>query len=329
MYTYSKVLLGLIAVFAISSASLVYEIQYKDGSQRLSEATVQNLVGTALNTEINSNPYLKAIVNVYPSPDAAANYFVVFLQRSDMYLVKCYKISLENLKVSTVVEDYVGAEDEAEAKEPCGACPNPNVQGIMSWILDFQTAISNGRKCIQAMRDAGIVADSLPGSKESLTNIKAYLTCPKLKIWVRIGHGNKSLVQLGAGQSITSSTVTSMKADIKNKIFIFNSCLCFNSPFEPAMKSAQAYFFASGKISLSTGKEQVTTFFVNHALKNKEELDKSMEAAVKEANYANAWGWAGYVNKPWLFDQGTSVSTPSQFSRNSCFEQGYLSKRRQ
>jgi len=304
-----KVLLVALSIaVALSAANLRYEIEYKQDAVRMSEQAVAQIVNEGLSAEIESHPYYKARVYIFPAGEFKNDYFVVYLFRSDIYFAPCFKLEIENSRVTRIVEDYISTEDQGMVKDECLSCPNPDAEVLVSWIAEFSSSVSNGRKTVAALKEYGVAVDSLPTKQETLTNVKNFLTCPKLKMWMRIGHGSNSSIQLDGGGSFTATSAPA--SDIKNKIFIFNSCLS-NKQLIPGLVSNGAYFGASGNVNLSVGKEQVITYFATHAVKNKEELDKSMEAATKEANYLNAWGWSGNNSvKPWLYENAGNVVNP-------------------
>ena len=318
MKTFVKSLLIIIFVSALSTAGITYSINCKDDALRMSDNTVEKLVSNSLGLEEDNAPYYRATVNVYTRDNGVADYFVTYLFRSDSYTAEVHRLDIEDTKVVAVTPDYI---EESSDEELCGSCPNPEVEVLISYIEDalFPGSIQHGWGTYQMALGEGLTTELLIGHRETKSAVVNFLACPKLKVWGRIGHGTKNGITFNDYQgSLTSNDVARMADDIKGKTFIFNSCLCHNPPFEPAMIDAGAYFYAAGDISLSGGKEGVLSSFFTKAIKQKKELTQAMDEAISENNYPNAWGYSGAGQPPYYLTFGvTDISNTSPVNTGS------------
>ncbi len=311
-FTKAFVLL-LTAVVALFAADITYTISsaYNNGAPRMSNDAIRELVAGALDFELKEHPYYKADITVYTGMGGVSDYFVVYLLRSDIYLAVCYRVDIDEGRVVDVIKDYVETEYREDTEE-CQTCPDPDVECVFSAITEFQTAVEGAENAYNTATGAGHKSVKLIGSQEALTTIKNYLTCPKLKMWGRIGHGTSTMIVLGDGSRFSTSTVTQCASDMEGKSFVFNSCYCHNEPFQGTMINAGVYFFAGGDISLAVGKsERVFARFMEKAIAQKMEMKQSMEEAMQEIGY-QGYGISGDDSgPPWYFGGGALALTVS------------------
>ncbi len=321
-YYFKTCIFVLAAVVALFGADITYNVSYRNEAPRMSNTAIQQLVEGALDFELSENPYYKADVNVYTKLGGVSDYFVVYLFRSDIYLAVCYKVDIEQAKVVDVIKDYLEVDDREE-NEVCGTCPDEDVEAVFSAITEFQSAIQGAENAYNTATGAGINSVILLGSQESLTAIKNYLDCPKLKMWGRIGHGTSTMLVLGDGSRFSTSTINSVASDMEGKSFVFNSCYVHNEPFQGYMIDAGVYFYAGGDISLSVGKsEKVFARFMEKAIAQKMEMKQSMEEAMDEINYSG-YGISGDDSgPPWYFGGGALTLTVSVPGGGEEWEQG-------
>ena len=303
----------VIFMCALALAGIRYDVIYKNDTPGMSEKAVEEIISSALSLNEESAPYFQATVEVYTKAGGDEDYFVVTLFRSDCYLATVYRLDYRDAEIVAVISDYV---EENHEEELCGTCPDPEVEVLISYIEDalFPGSIQHGWGTYQMALGEGLNTVLLIGHRETKSAVIDYLACPKLKVWGRIGHGTENSITFNDYQGkLTTSDLASLSGDINGKTFIFNSCLCHNPPFEPAMMDAGAYFFAGGDISLSGGKEGVFSSFFTKAIKQEMELTQAMDEAVSENNYPNAWGYSGDGSAPYYLEFGvTDVSnTPS------------------
>jgi len=272
------------------------------------------MVDNALGTEMERHPYYQARVNVYIIPEGSDDHLVVYLFRSDIYYAPCFRLEVENMQVTEVVEDYV---EEQPDDGICPTCPDPDIQVLLSCATP---EYPSGPRCMESVKELaeaeGLKAVYLDKSGETLTNIKDYLTCPQLIMWARVGHGSRSGIVLGSG-SFNTSAVNSLEGNkLKNIRLHFNSCDCHTGTFEQAILDADAYFYCGGDISLAVGRsEDVTLRFMEKIITDQKEVEPSLTAAMDEIGYRNSFGISGCDEKPWLWwpnlDPYIKVSSPA------------------
>lgn len=304
-----KTSLFVLLVAACAGASVNFNVTRVLGKSNLSDQALAGMINNALNLDNGQVVYNSALVKLYNDAAAGQEYAVVFLYQPDSYLVTVFRLNIRESKVVSVIPDYV--EDDPAGREVCSTCPDPEVQVVIAYLDNpsYPGAKTHGVKAFVTCTTAHVKSVLLVGAKENKQTIKNYLACPKFKVWGRIGHGNTSMIQLCDGSSFTTSDINSLAANIKGRSFVFNSCLCHNSPFEPAMMNAGAYFYAAGDISLSGGKEGVFSAWVKKVVAENKALDLAMDEATTENNYPRAWGYSGKGTKPWKIDfSGTSIS---------------------
>lgn len=294
-------LAAIFSLFLTTSANIRFHFVYKQNEPIKLEQKFKEIVTSSFNLKDESTPYYKAVIKVYASEFDYADYLVVDLYRKDSYLIEVVRLDLKDNKVIAITNDYDEPEDTRQI--PCGTCPDPEVEFVISYIEDalFPGAIEHGWGTWAKMTTQwGINAALVIGINETKQTMLNYLSCPKLVGWGRIGHGLKDKIQFNQWtEKLTADEVIQYKDILKGKIFIFNSCLSHNDPFESAMMEAGVKFFAAGDISLSGKKEFVFSEFFINAIQNEMELGAAMQKA--QLNYPNAWGWSSPSSGPLYF----------------------------
>jgi len=300
-------------LITLGFAEIKFTVIHESNTPRITDNAVVRLVNKALNLNKTTIPYYRSTVSIYALTTGEIDHCVVYLFRSDTYTAECYRLDIRGDRVTKITEDYDEPEDPDE--ELCGTCPDPEVEALFSYIADacFPGAFLYGNQAYQDAMAAGVKAVILHGMQETKQAVLDYLSCPKLITWGRIGHGMKTHINLSDNSGSISSTEVSQMADkINGRVFIFNSCWCHNDPFESAMIGAGAYFFAGGDIALSggnTGKEEVFAKFYKKAIAGEKELEQSMEEAIAEVNYPDAWGWSGAGPGPYYMFGTTAINS--------------------
>lgn len=314
-----SILILSLAILFSAEASIKYRFVYKQNEISHRQANFQNIVENALNLANKETLYYQAVVKVYASEQDFADYLVADLYRKDCYLVEPVRLDLIGDSVIAVTHDYI---EKSEAEPiPCNTCPDPEVEFVISYIEDalFPGAIEHGWGTWAKMTTQwGIKAALVIGLNETKETMLSYLSCPKLVGWGRIGHGLKDAIQFNKWtQKLTADEVIQYKDLLKDKIFIFNSCLSHNDPFESAMMEAGVKFYAAGDISLSGKKEFVFSEFFINAIQKNMELFSAMQQA--QVNYPNAWGWSSPKNGQLYFSLDMTPLDQNLSSNNGPF----------
>jgi len=304
MQTYLIALSSLAFVFCSVNAETKFLI-YRNGNLTYhSDDKVKQTVKKALHDILTADPYFHASVSLRPGPDTSSQQWFVTLLRQDCYQSEDFKLEVEGDHVISIER---GVNDSDGVEKICGNCPDSSVEFLVSYLEDalFPGAIEHGWGTYSMALGQGVKTALLIGVNETKQAVLDYLSCPKLKAWGRIGHGSNGSISLNNYKDkITAEDLSAMGSLIKGRVYIFNSCLCHNEPFEPAMIKAGAYFYAGGDISLAGKKEGVFSSFFKKAISSKMELTKAMKDAVTENNYPNAWGFSGTGNAPYYLKFG-------------------------
>jgi len=309
------ILVLIIVLFLITAATaaIKFTVNHKSNIPRITDDAVVHLVDGALNLNKSTVPYYRSTVNIYAIATGEIDHCVVYLFRSDTYTTECYRLDVSGDTVTKITLDYYEPEDTDE-QELCGTCPDSTVEALFSYIAEgfFPGAFLYGNQAYNDAMAAGVKAVILHGVQETKQTVLNYLACPKLVTWGRIGHGMKTHINLSDNSgSISATEITQMADQIKDRVFVFNSCWCHNDPFESAMIGAGVRFFAGGDIALSggnTGKEAVFARFYKKAIAGKKELEESLQEAITETDYPNAWGWSGANPGPYYMFSSTAIN---------------------
>ena len=254
------------------------------------------MVIDALKLEDTTVSYSKAYVNVYTNAKGIEDYFVVSLTRSDIYLVLCYRLEIEGSEVVAVIDNYV---EEYNNPDICYSCPDPEVEALFSTsITEVTTAKEAIEYATMVAERVGLKTKTLLMSEQTSTNIGNYLSCPKMRIWGFVGHGNNQLIQVYGGQQITSSFLQALPNGVKDMTLVLNACSIHNAPFEQGVYAAGGYFFGGGDENIeSLYSENVFKAFIRKVLDERMEMMQAGEEAEEEMQYYK-YGWSGDGSGP-------------------------------
>ncbi|MGM0461153.1 MAG: InlB B-repeat-containing protein [Fibrobacterota bacterium] len=242
----------VVAVWMLLYVSMIYaDVQFQinyssDMPHALSDTRVESMVSEAL--DLDDDEYFEARVLV-----TAAHFDVVAL-RSDRYSAELFRLFVEDTVVNRVSEelydDFFEESKEFDSDDSaCPAetynCPDPDVQVLLSAIMEFPDAYQNARAARDALQNAGVNVVYLEGREEAKTTILNYLSCPNLVMWGRIGHGDeRGAVHLDDGSSVSARDLNS--ARVQDRVFPFNCCFVGNSSLSTAFMNGGATYMAAG-----------------------------------------------------------------------------------
>jgi len=299
MALHSKTIILLFTViFALFWADVTYEIYHmNDEAPRMSNATVKQIVTDALHPEESADPYSRVAINVYTGKNGTVDYFVVYMSRADIYLVVCYRLEIEGSDVAAIIEDYFEEENDTDK---CYACPDPDVEALFSTsITEVPTAEEAILYAANITTGEGLKTKTLLYAEQTDVNVKNYLSCPKLKIWGFVGHGNNMLVQVYASKTINYSYFNGLDSDALNGVtFVLNSCDVHKAPLEGSIFAAGVYFYGGGDETINAGdSENIMMAFIRKAVKEEMEMMQAGVEAEQEADYYE-YGWSGDGSGP-------------------------------
>lgn len=292
-----RVLFLILAIFSLAfSNQIKFEFHYRTEIEpRLSESSMERLIIDHLSIDRSSTPYYKVDVNVYSQNVRERDYLVAHFQRSDRYEFKTYRFNLQNNTISNSFEGYVETEFDME---PCMACPDPEVEALFSTcITEFPSSKPAIDFAASEAEMLGFKTAKLIYAEENLKNVKAYLSCPRLLIWGRVGHGNTTSILLANGQSLRSDYFVSIGSmAMTDRTIVLNSCLTHREPFRSNVMSANTYFYAGGDQNLAVGtSEKVFMKFMTKAMKMKQEMKQAFSSSESEVGYFD-YGWTGHAD---------------------------------
>ncbi len=238
--------------------------QHKD----LAADTIVKIVKDELDADFAQGPYLKAQVDVLYDGKAIPSTLIVYMLRSDTYLVEAAKITLgADYEVVSVERDYTPKDTEqTETPMILATCPDPSIQVLLSTCtMEFPTAVEGINTSYNYAVSAGYTAKKLLGAEENTTAIKNWLSCPNLLYWGRVGHGSTTGILLSDGTLSYTYFNTLQPSGLNDKVLYFNSCQVFNNPLKSSILGAGAEKFVGGICSLWVGSsEKVFKCWNNH-----------------------------------------------------------------
>lgn len=268
-----------------------FEIIYNTADRRMNDAAIVELVNNFLTIENNNENYSEVDISIYSKCFGSNYYFVVELFKSNQWGVASYKLNIEDNQIKSVEPDYV--EEDPIDENFCASCPDPEVQVILGLSVSEapQTVQPAQKKVEEALRKANIKFKSLVDSEESKTSVLNYLSCPKLVLYGRIGHGMPSSIKLGKKGSwtnITANDVSSepFKSVITGKVFPFNSCYVggMQATFGRSLvKSGGKWMCGGDDVELGMGSSEPTWTKFMQDICNNEEVGATFNKQMKNA----------------------------------------------
>ena len=205
MISLKKSLAVLLSFFLSTTFAVIsdFEIIYKTDNFVMDQSQIKTAVKGALDFAHLLSGYSNAFVFACSKQDGAENYLIVRLFRG--YSGKAYRLDIVDYKVTKVTEDYV--EEAPVSPDYCVTCPDPSVEVLISYSTEQGgTAIQPCKDVINALKNTGIKHAVLVDNEENKTSVLNYLSCPKLKVWGRIGHALQGSLGLGTEKNIEDLT---------------------------------------------------------------------------------------------------------------------------
>ncbi|MBN1983714.1 MAG: hypothetical protein JW795_19425 [Chitinivibrionales bacterium] len=309
-----KTVVLLIVMNFIATYALEYSINHMRGHSRLGDESIKTLMNEALKAELQKADYYEAAINVYAKKDAP-EYWLVNIAHRNILQVDCFRLNIENSKVTQVIPNYIDTEYEEISSE----CPDPEIELLSTCsVPEFASCVKMADSVYRMGVKANLKSVRLPQKQdENLSAILGYLKCPKLKIWSRVGHGQTFGLYLGDNKYIKAEQINSLGTDVlKDKIIMATSCLAHQGEFEQSILNQKAKTFVSGDISVEVGRiEKVTLLFLNKIILQKKEIKQSFKEALSEGKYPGSFGISG--NGPWYFWDSQTGLTPMAFTNGA------------
>ncbi len=230
-------------------------------------------------------------------------HIIVILFRKDTYSVDTVRVDLsDDFEVISYIWNYVRPPlDEKELAAEMEfdlltvACPSPSVEAIISLgTPEFPSAVNAVDEIYAEAVAKGYYTVKLVGSQENPDAIKNWLSCPNLKFWGRVGHGDYDRLYLSGGD-LTANYINSLPANYLTGTVVFaNSCLAHNPPFEPAMLYAGVQKFVAGDTVLYVNaSEEVFKCWSDKVITNGLGITSSLSQCAALFPYAGTFGISG------------------------------------
>lgn len=295
----AKMMIFLVMLFLIVAfAEIPLTVAYKTDAFRFGEDNIKLLVLDALKIKLTEQDYSEGFVYAYSKQEGKEQYLVVNLLKPDTYGITSFRLDLNNQRVARVIPGYV--EEEPLDPSVCGTCPDPELRVILAYITDFpNSTVPAVNKVKDALTAAKIKFILLKDSEESKTSVLNYLSCPKMIVWGRVGHGGTNGAIMfgykGQSGSLTTKDITTapFKDVIKGKYYPFNSCYVGGNrnTFGRGLISSGAVWMCAGDdVTIYAGSSEPVwaNFLVDVCTKNTEVIatfDKYMKTAKDKWRY--------------------------------------------
>lgn len=178
------------------------------------------------------------------------NYYVLYLLSSKYWETTKIRVDVTATgTVSNVTDSYQGNEAESKALlkglNSSDSCPDPAVQFVA---ISPVPELGNVRQAIDEVYQAAskkYKAVKILGDDANAKAYAAWLSCPNLKGFYSVGHGDNMELMVANGETVPYIIFHDMRYTYKylnnQTILIFNSCEVFNHPFGSEITFGNAY----------------------------------------------------------------------------------------
>lgn len=215
----------------------------------------ENIAITTLPTAINT--FIKNIILKQPDLYQMVvyqfnHYDVIYLLSGKYWSVQKIRINLDGQNnITSVINPYQSNAKETKIvlngmqAPQYPACPDPSVQFVA---ISAYPDLGNVKKAIETVYAAAskqYKSVEILGNTATAENYTAWLSCPNLKGFYSIGHGDNTEIFVANGESIPYIIFHDKQFTYKyldsHTILAFNSCDVFNNPFGTEMGFGNAY----------------------------------------------------------------------------------------
>lgn len=282
-----------------------FKVIFKKDVYSMSEKKVRDIVEDALFDVLEADPYYKAISHVYSNENNVPDFLITYLLRSDCLLYESYKISLDkNVRIIDIQKDFKKPSNKNDSVE-CYSCPDPEVEvyvdspmdgaplGAAEWV--FSVALGAGYKTVKDIQ-----------ANATAARFKAFITCPKIKAVVHVGHGNNEKGIMFATTDIQHPWFAALPNDyLVQQIHMYGSCLVQNPPFQTAILGTGVEAFMGGVTNIDITTLQNTMYAIAMGIFYGGEVKASFN---NTDAVSNGWGITGNpAGGPWYVDIATPI----------------------
>lgn len=299
----------LISLFLISLSwgNSFFEMRCESRVQpTISQEAIFELVTSSLNITPYGGQYSNSFLDVVTDEAGDLSYINVSLYIPNTFGYDFYRLNIENNRDVTVLKDYQEPVAPKDENEPCYECPDPEVEAIIACPIDertlqnFPICMSNVIKAYNFCKEAGLKTVLLredgnwndgatADGKETQQTVGNYLSCPKFKVYGRIGHGTRGQIEISGKRQLNSSWFGQQK--LTNQVMMWNSCIVHSEPMKSTLSGQGVIFFAAGDgVNLQAGpSEPVFSAFFRDAVVGDMDMEKTMSKNKGRSKY----GWTG------------------------------------
>lgn len=231
--------------------------------------------------------------------DNKPSYLLVYLLSSKNYSLTITKIELNaKFKSTSVIKNYrLQKQDLQQQPKKFSACPNEAVNFVSGTPADeIPTAKAVIEQVTTMATENGYTAAKMLGDEASVENYIGWLSCPNLKGFYNVGHGNDSGILLADGFLSHEVFKTELNAKLAARtVVLFNSCEVVNDPLKSSItEDANAQKYAGGITTLWIGpSEKASQCFWAEAFKH-QEMSPALAYCAEKHDPTDVWGIEGH-----------------------------------
>lgn len=277
--------LSLLTTSLLSSQVMADPIVvFKDAlnkKQVLSASSLPQAVSNVIKEFETKQPDLYKIV-VYRFDE----YYVLHLLSGKYWQVAKVRVDIDTAGKVTIIEPYMGSHKEnttllSQDDEP--VCPNDKIEVVAISAYPGVGDVDKSLDAVYQMASTKYKSIKILDANADGQTYKNWLSCPNLKGFYTIGHGNNEGIMVGKGDFISYEFFKDEKFNRKYQktTLVFNSCDVFNAPLGPQLvfgnnsqrigylmkPGPKAYEYVGGYIGLLIGSsEDISACFMSKAM---------------------------------------------------------------
>jgi len=208
-----------------------------------------------------SSGYASAKVQVIYDNNHHPDYLLVYLLSAKTYQFSVTKIKINDKyqMISVTPSYHLQKNDFAQqpiARRARSACPDESVEFVAATpVSDYPTAKDAVDHVSEAAKAKGYSTVVLYDDDASIESYSNWLSCPKLKGFFNVGHGNSDGILLSDGVLSHDFFTNDIPKQLSEKtVVVFNSCEVDNDPLKSSVvEDADAQKYAGGVTELEIG----------------------------------------------------------------------------
>lgn len=235
--------------------------------QNLSNEKIIEIIKGSIHLDNRADIFGVRVQPIFNPQNGKIDHLLVYLLSSKTYSYTITRIDLyANAQASKVIENYhFNKEDNAQQpRSLIGAieCPDNNIEIVTATpVPEIPTAKTAVETIANQAKSYRYKSTQLLGEEATVNNYVAYLSCPKLKGFLNIGHGYNEGIILADGILSSEMIRTELKGKFqKRAVIAFNSCEVFNNPLKQTMiDDADARKYSGGISPLLIGPSEAAS----------------------------------------------------------------------